>query len=140
MNNPPVATVDANILLRYILDDNPTLSQKAAGIVEGMEDRRVILICDPVTLAEVAWVLTSFYKMPRVDIVESLLPIVKSPNFILTDKHRYLHALELFGGPVKHFGDACCCAAALEESGGALFSFDKALSKAPGITRREEIG
>jgi hypothetical protein len=47
--------------------------------------------------------------------------------------------MELFGGPVDHFGDACC-SAALDETEGRLLSFDKSLSKAPRITQREEIG
>jgi predicted nucleic acid-binding protein len=139
MNDVPVLSIDANVILRYILNDHATLSDKAAAILEAMEDDEVILACDPITLAEVIWVLTSFYKMPRAEIVEDLLPIVMSPNFRVRDKRRYVRALELFRGPVNHFGDACCCAAALDETEGRLLSFDKALSKAPGIIRREEI-
>ena len=131
--------VDANVILRYVLDDHPELSNKAASIMDAMEDGSVTLACDPITLSEVVFVLTSFYKIPRESIVDSLMPIVKSPNLRLRDKGRYIHALELFRQTVRQFGDACCCAAAIEVSKGRLLSFDKKLSGVPRISRAEQI-
>lgn len=64
--------------------------------------------------------------------------VILDPGILMRDKARYLLALELFAGPVKHFGDACCCAAAITSDGGRLYSFDNALSSVPGIGRSEE--
>jgi predicted nucleic-acid-binding protein len=130
----------------------PAAARKGPGLetssIAGIEIRDGGLMIRPLhsipdvrgAVGEVVWVLTSSCKTPRAEIVEDLLPIVMSPIFRVRDKRRYVRAMELFRGPLNHFGDACCCAAALDETEGRLLSFDKSLSKAPRITQREEIG
>jgi predicted nucleic-acid-binding protein len=98
-----------------------------------------VVECDPVTLAEVVWVLKSFYKISNADIEEGLLPIVQSSGFRMSNKDRYLIALNLFATSLRSYGDACCCAAALESCDGRLFSFDRALSGVPGVARLEGL-
>ena len=140
MSSPvPIVAVDANVLLRYLLDDHEELSEKAARILEAMESGRVALHCDPVTLAEVVWVMRSYYKQSNEDIAAALGALVKSEGFLMPEKGRYVLALDLFAGRVEHFGDACACAAALEASEGRLYSFDRKLSSVDGIDRRETV-
>lgn len=137
-SEPACIQIDANVILRYILQDNPLLSPKADRIFEGLDTGLYEVKCDPVTIAEAIWVLRSFYKSTRQDIVASMLPIVQSPRFHMPNKDRYLDALALFDASMSSYGDACCCAAALESCGGHLFSFDRALSGVQGIERLEE--
>lgn len=129
--------VDANVILRYLLQDDKELSDKANAIMEGMQSGRFRLYCEPVTLAEVVWVLTSFYKLPREMVSTGLEPILRAEGFVMPDKDRYVNALKLYSGPIGHFGDACACAAAMEQCGGRLFSFDRKLSGIEGVTRSE---
>lgn len=131
--------VDANAILRYVAKDHPDHFRKAQVVFSRMEEGTCILECDPVTLGEVVWTLGSFYKVSNAYIAEGLAPIVQSPGFRIPNKDRYLHALALFAGSVKSFGDACCCAAAVERCGGRLFSFDPALTSVPGVERLEEV-
>ncbi len=138
MSDPaPSVAIDANVILRYLLDDHRVLSRKAARVLEGVESGSARVHCDPVTLAEVVWVLSSFYAQANRTIAEALEPILKADGFEMADKDRYVLALELFGGTLKHFGDACACAAAITECGGRLCSFDRKLSKTPGVERVE---
>jgi predicted nucleic-acid-binding protein len=69
-----------------------------------------------------------------------LEPIVNLDGFVITDKDRYIRALDLFATSVPHFGDACACAAALEECEGRVLSFDKKLAGVEGVRRSEELG
>ncbi|HOS94449.1 MAG TPA: PIN domain-containing protein [Armatimonadota bacterium] len=138
MSDPvPVSVVDANVLLRFLLDDHPELSGKAAAILERMERGGEVLHCDPVTLAEVVWVLGSFYKQPNDAIARALEPILKAEGLRMPEKARYIRALGLFAHTVASFGDACACAAALEDCQGRLYSFDRKLSEVDGVDRRE---
>lgn len=130
--------IDANVILRYILADDKRLFTKAAAILQGVQHAELTVLCDPVQLAEVVWVLSSYYELPNADISGALLPIVQADGFLMGDKPRYVRALQLFGATVKHFGDACACAAALEECEGRLYSFDRKLSAVEGIGRAEE--
>ncbi|MDD3926264.1 MAG: PIN domain-containing protein [bacterium] len=133
-----ISAIDANIILRYLLDDNEELSARARSIMNDVESGKLHVACDPVNLAEVVWVLKSFYKIPNDKICASLESIIKAEGFILLDKDRYLLALQLFAGSAAQFGDACACAAALQGCSGRLLSFDRKLSKVNGIQRAEK--
>lgn len=140
MSNPPARwTVDANVILRYLLADNKQLTAQALAFFQAIDNGELTAHCDPVTLAEVVFVLSSRYDMPNSEISEGLTALFTREGIQMTDKPRYLHALELFAGPVKHFGDACACAAALEQTQGQFFSFDRKLSSVPGITREQTL-
>ena len=132
-------SIDANVILRYLTQDDEGLSAKAAAIMEGVEDGLISVSCDPVTLAEVVWVLASYYKLPGEAISEGLAPILKADGFAMPNKARYIRALELYSSSVSHFGDACACAAALEECDGRLLSFDREPSGVKGIRRAESL-
>ena len=113
MPAPIECAVDANIILRFVLGDEPGLSAKARTVLKAMEDGDVLLECDPVNLAAAVWVLSSQYKASCAEIAGALLPLVKAAGFRLPEKDRYIQALEFFGQGVLRFGDACACATAI---------------------------
>lgn len=133
-----ILSIDTNVIIRYLTQDDEVLSAKADAVMEAMDEGRIAVYCDPVILAEVVWVLKSMYKLTPARIAEGLGPILKSDGFIMPDKSRYLVALELYTGSRAHFADACACAAALECADGRLLSFDRDLSRIPGIHRLEK--
>ena len=137
---PVVHAVDANVILRHVLGDDRELSAKAGAVFAAMEAGEVVLECDPVNLAEAVWVLASHYKAERRDIAEALSPLLKAANFRMPDKERYMLALDLYGQGLARFGDACACATALAACEGRLVSFDRKLSRLPGIRRTEKLG
>jgi predicted nucleic-acid-binding protein len=67
-----VKGVDTNILVRYILADDPAQFRAATRFIEhecSSEDPGFI---NRVVLAEVVWVLESSYKLPRVAVASAL--------------------------------------------------------------------
>lgn len=132
-------SLDTNVIVRFLTKDNDILHPKAERIMQAVTEGRLTVVCDPVILAEVAWVLNSYYKLPRADICNLLMAIVKSDNVLIPNKSRYALALEIFGKGKAHYADACACAAALEACEGRLFSFDRELSEVEGIDRREMV-
>lgn len=132
-------SLDTNVIVRFLTRDNDILHPKAEAIMQAVTEGQLTVVCDPVILAEVVWVLNSFYKLSRPDIRELLLPIVESNNVLIPDKSRYVLALAIFGEGKAHYADACACAAAIEDCKGRLLSFDRELSKVEGITRRETV-
>jgi len=131
------SALDANVILRYVLGDAEELSAKAGAILQGVERGEMVLSCDPVTLAEVVWVLSSYYGLPNQKISEGLGPIIKAEGFLMPEKDRYVLALELYANSIEHYGDACACATALQDCEGRLYSCDRKLSSVPGIHRSE---
>lgn len=133
---PRVCAIDANVILRYLLRDNLELYDRAATVLEGVEDGTVRAVCDPVNLGEVVWVMASTYHLPPSIIRDRLEGLLQHPCLIVPAKEHYLFALELYE-EIGNFGDACACAAALEDCDGRLYSFDRKLSGVPGVERLE---
>ncbi len=136
---PPRWTIDANVILRYLLRDDEELAAHARAIWHDVAAGKMVAVCDPVTLAEVVFVLSSVYRLPNSEISEALVPLVQMDGVAVLGKERYVRALRLFAESVQHFGDACACAAALSDSDGRLYSFDRKLSSVPGIERAEAL-
>lgn len=129
--------IDANVIVRYLVQDEPNLTPKAVAIMEALQDGKIIAVCDPVILAEVVWVLSSVYGLAPARIAEGLEPILQASHFDIPNRGRYLAALKLYATSVPHFGDACACAAALEKCEGRVLSFDRDLSRVKEIRRTE---
>lgn len=129
--------IDANVILRYLIADNPELFAKAEPILDRVAQGALTVSLDPVILAEVVFVLTRHYGRSRAEVFEALDPIVKSDHVLMPNKPRYIRALEIYRSAQAHFGDACACAAALEDCSGRLLSFDRKLSSLEGINRTE---
>lgn len=138
-SSPPCWTIDANIILRYLLGDNEELAAQARAIWRAVAAGKLVAVCDPVTLAEVVFVMSSLYELPNHEISEALIPLVQMDGVVVLGKERYVRALRLFGESVRHFGDACACAAALTDCEGRLYSFDRKLSSVPGVERAEAL-
>lgn len=64
--------IDANIVIRFLLDDHPELSRKAKTIFKEAETGKIKLFFDEVIVAEIVWTLSSFYKIKKIDIVDRL--------------------------------------------------------------------
>jgi predicted nucleic-acid-binding protein len=67
-----VKGVDTNILVRYIVADDPGQFRAATRFIEHECSPQEPGFINRVVLAEVVWVLESSYKMPRVAIISAL--------------------------------------------------------------------
>ncbi len=88
--------IDANVILRFLLNDHSTLSPRAQSIIHKAEQGEYVLLIDEVIVAEVVWVLTSFFKVPREVIVDKLMTLMVQPWVKNKRKSVVLAALSLF--------------------------------------------
>jgi predicted nucleic-acid-binding protein len=68
--------LDTNVLLRFLLDDHPELSGAAACLFQEAADEKCLLILTDLGIAEAVWVLTSYYKLERQKVAESLAKLL----------------------------------------------------------------
>ena len=68
--------LDTNVLLRFLLDDHPELSRAAARLFQQAADEKCLLILTDLGIGEAVWVLTSFYKLERQKVAESLAKLL----------------------------------------------------------------
>lgn len=118
-----MSLVDANVVLRYLLDDHAELSLKAAGILE----RNSVTL--PVEVGcEVVYVLQKVYAVERKEIQQQLGELINE-GWVSMDKAAvFLKALEFYGNSTLDFVDTLLWAYQRIEQQ-EIFTFDSKLLK-----------
>lgn len=111
--------IDANIVLRYLLNDHETLSKKSAKILENKSVHFPFEVC-----AEVVYVLEKVYNVPRKDITNSLTILLDYPNISTSDVNVLKEALIICSDKNIDFVDSILIAYN-HISGVIIHSFDK---------------
>jgi predicted nucleic acid-binding protein len=120
--------LDTNVLLRFLLDDHPELSRAAAGLFQQATDEKCLLILTELGIAQAVWALTTFYKLERQKVAESLAKLLIKAGVHCPTLEPALDALARFKATNCDFFD-CYLAAQAASSGVAIASFDKDLRK-----------
>ena len=115
--------VDANVVLRYLLADVPTLFTRSEQILEN----EVVYLPFEV-LAEVVYVLDRVYAVSRAEISASLADLLKYPNVSTHDAKVALRALETYSASSLDIVDSLLCGYGSVQ-GAEVLSFDKQLNK-----------
>jgi len=120
--------LDTNVLLRFLLDDHVELPRAAARLFQQAVDEKCLLILTDIGIAEAVWVLTSYYKLEREKVAESLAKLLLKAGVQCPTLEPVLDALARFKATNCDFFD-CYLAAQAASSGVAIASFDKDFRK-----------
>jgi len=116
--------VDANVLLRLITNDPLDLAARSTRLVQRAEQGDISLKVSPLVVAEIVWVLNSFYKYSRTQIAEVLIPLLTSEGLILENSELVIAALEQIATVNVDFADAYLAEIARQQ-GESVVSFDR---------------
>jgi predicted nucleic-acid-binding protein len=125
MGSAALKSVDTNVVLRFLLDDDPVQSRLARAIMASH-------VAIPITvLLETGWVLASRYGFDRQQLAQTLRELVDRRDIHVADRLSLLDALDAFsrGGD---FADAIHLFAARGTE--AFVTFDN------GVRSNEAIG
>ena len=115
--------IDANVILRYVLDDHPELSPKARRLIdENTVETPIEVLC------EVVFVLLKTYGVARRDIADTLLDFFRNTNCTLTHRESIIRGIEYFGEKSLDFVD-CILAGYHEVENITIHTFDAKLDK-----------
>jgi predicted nucleic-acid-binding protein len=98
--------LDANVLVRFLVQDVPQQAKAARKLVEQAESGALLLVVDPMIIAETVYVLTSFYKKPREAVADALMAFVQSDGVSVAEESRLVDALRRFQRSSVDFADA----------------------------------
>src|SRR3989338_9206707 len=122
------SVIDANIIIRFLLHDHPSLSSLAKSIFLKAEQGKIKLYLDEVVIAEVIWTLSSFYQIKKADLVDRMEKLL-SCNWVINPKKNMVHkALQLYASSNLDYID-CWVYTVSKSRGIALEIFDKKLKK-----------
>lgn len=112
--------IDANAILRYLLNDVETMASESAQVIKNGA------FTIPEVLAEVVYVLLKVYHVERQEISKELISFLDSVE--ISRKDIMIKALEIFSDTTLDFVD-CILIAYNKIDSVEIFSFDKKLNK-----------
>lgn len=116
--------IDTNVILRYLLDDDPVLSAQARVYI----DDEVKNQTGVEVVAEAVYVLMGVYDVPRKEISAVLRRLFNAEGWLMDHKGAVIRGLELFGESSLDFVDAWLVALKRVE-GTEILSFDRAVRR-----------
>jgi predicted nucleic acid-binding protein len=127
------AFVDTNILVRHLTGDPPDQAARASRFLAAADE---LLLADLV-VAEVVYVLESFYEVPRPRVAELVRAVIAFPAMVVLDPAMLLRALEVYETDRLDFAEAYLVAQAERSGIGVVASFDKAIDRVATVRRVE---
>ena len=119
------AVIDTNLLVRFLTEDDPTKAA-AVEILLGKAAKGEIKILIPsVVIAELVWVLKSFYEMEAGEISELVGAVLNTPGLDTQDKSILREALKTYERKGIDFVDAWILEFARDRNIKTLYTFDK---------------
>ena len=121
--------IDANVVLRYLLQDDNALFKKASALLEKIKlGEEAVVILESV-LAECVYVLLKVYKIDRQIISEKLKGLFAYKGIANPDKRDLIDSIVLFGQTQLSIVDCIACSKSIN-NGMSLFTFDDDLRNA----------
>jgi predicted nucleic-acid-binding protein len=115
--------VDANIILRYLLQDAQQFLEQARGKIE---DQNIFIPNE--VIAGVVYVLEKVYKVERAHILGSLQNLLSYSNIRTHDRNILIETLKLYSEIKVDFVDALLFSYS-KIGGHTIFTFDKKLNQ-----------
>ena len=127
------AFVDTNILVRHLTGDPPELAGRATRFLAEAEQ---LLLVDLV-LAEMVYVLESYYDVERRRVAELARSVLAFPAVVTIDDALLLRTIELYEVERLDFADAYLVASAEATGVGVVASFDRRIDRVSSVQRLE---
>jgi predicted nucleic acid-binding protein len=129
------ALIDSNVVLRYLTKDPPKMAEAALRTLADAQNGKISLILTPLTVAEVVWVLESFYGHSKVKVAETMGQFLFCDGLEVENLDLLIEALTLYQGKNLDFADAFLAAIALRRGPQDIYSFDQHFNRITGIRR-----
>ena len=125
--------LDTNILLRYILEDDPVQSPRAERLMEYTFTEANPGYISLVTIAETAWVLSSFYRFNAQDVVSAIQSLLDMAVIEIQNKSEVYAAMIALQSGQADFADALIANIGTWSGCTTTLTFDKKASRLPGF-------
>jgi predicted nucleic acid-binding protein len=127
------AFVDTNVIVRHLTGDPPGLAARATRFLGDADD----LLMPDLILAEIAYVLASYYEVPRRQIATVLRSVLAFPSIRVQDAELLQRAVEAYETLRLDFAEAYLVACAERTGVNAIVSFGRSIDRASTVKRLE---
>lgn len=125
--------LDTNVLVRYIMQDDPKQSAKASALIDALDaaDTGYITL---VSIVELVWVLSFSYDLSRAQVAAALDAIVRTKQFKIEAADQVVRALRVFKAGKADFADCLIERSAAQAGCLRTMTFDVGAAKHAGMT------
>lgn len=128
-----IAFLDTNVLVRHFTGDPPELAARATRFLADAEE----LLVPDLIIAEVVYMLESFYEVERPQVAELARAVVAFPAVTVIDQDLLLRAIEVYEVDRIDFAEAYLVANAERSGVNTIASFDRSLDRVTTVRRIE---
>jgi predicted nucleic-acid-binding protein len=129
-----VIALDTNVLVRFLVEDDPAQCRRARALLERAIDAGAPCFVPEVVVCEVVWVLEASYKVRREEIVRVLDQLLRAQHLAFSSSERLWRAARAFEAGRGDFADYLIREWAWEGGCELVATFDRDLLKEPGFT------
>jgi predicted nucleic-acid-binding protein len=122
-----VIALDTNVLVRFIVDDDPSQTAMAAAMIDRAGRRGVALFVPQIVLCELVWVLSFAYRFSRKEIVGALNQLRRAAQITVEGADEVRRAIEEYHSMRGDFSDYLIAERAIANGCTAVATFDRAL-------------
>ncbi len=97
--------LDTNVLVRYLMQDDPRQSARATRLIESLEPDEPGFV-PVVVLVELVWVLSGSYSLDRTQVATVLATLLRSKELVLDRADLVTQALKRYSTDGADFADA----------------------------------
>lgn len=125
--------LDTNVLVRYIMQDDPKQSPKATRLIESLDSENPGFIA-VVSVVELYWVLTSCYGLGGHEVKRAVEALLRAKQIVVDRADQVLRALRVFDAGKADFAD--CLIERIASSAGCAdtLTFDASAAKYAGMS------
>jgi predicted nucleic-acid-binding protein len=119
-----VHLIDTNVLLRFLIGDDPAKAVRANALMERVERGEEAVDIPDEVLTETVWTLESFYKVPRTEVAQSLTGLLNLSGVHSRQRDVLVQALQDYANSNADFVD-CMLAARSRHRRIPVYTFDE---------------
>ena len=121
--------LDTNVFIRFFTADIPEKAKRVKKIIESLEAGKAEAEISDLVLAELVWVLESFYKLPPKEVAKKVSYLVSLPGIKMINKRLILEALTDYVNEKVDFIDAYNAHYMKHRKISSIYSYDKDFDK-----------
>jgi len=125
--------LDTNIVVRYLMQDDPKQSQKASKLVESLTPDAPGFV-PLVSIIEFVWALCSCYGLKRLQIAQAIDGILRTKEFVVDRADQVVQALRVYKTSSADFADCMIERGAAGAGCAKTMTFDVGAAKSAGMT------
>ena len=125
--------LDTNVIVRYIMQDDPNQSPLATRVIESLSADAPGFV-PLVSVVELGWVLQSAYGLDRTQLIEALGALLRTKELLVECAEIVWRALRQLQVTNADFADCLISLSASSAGCTSTMTFDRSAAKSAGMT------